>query len=361
MKILILAPLEREITPKITAARPRVIFDLVSELIKMGQKVSILGTKNSKVPGAEIIPVIEKGFYEMSGKFENPFYARVSFLVKQAAMAQKISGKFDIIHNHSKPEFINVLAQKNFKAPMLTTLHLPITKEIDETLSLFPEAKFVCNSKAAKKAAKKTKIFKVINLGVDTNIYKLSEKKDDYLLWLGRLSQAKDKNGKFMDPKGVKWAIELAEKTNSELILSGNVEDQEFFKREVEPRLNSKIKWRGRISFEQPLPKLEVARLMAKAKALLMTTQLEETFGLVMAEAMSCGTPVIAFNRGAVSELVKQGETGFVIRPNNIKEMVMALDKIETIKPKKCRQWVEKRFTIKKMAENYLKAYQELK
>ncbi len=361
MKILILAPLERKITPKITAARPRVIFDLVSELIKMGQKVSILGTRNSKVAGAEIIPVIEKGFYEMSGKFENPFYAWVSFLVRQAAMAQKISGKFDVIHNHSKPEFINVLAGKNFKAPMLSTLHLPITKEADQTLSLFPEAKLVCNSRTAKKAAKKTKIFKVINLGVDSNIYKLSEKKDDYLLWLGRLSQAKDEKGEFMDPKGVKWAIQLAERTNSRLILSGNVEDQRFFNKEVKPHLNSKIKWRGRISFEQPLSKLEVARLMAGARALLMTTQLEETFGLVMAEAMSCGTPVIAFNKGAVPEVVQHEKTGFVVKPNDIKEMERALNKIETIEPKKCRQWVEKKFTIKKMAENYLNAYQELK
>ena len=97
MKILILAPLTRKISPKITAARPRLIFDLIMGLKKKGHKISVLGTKDSYIPGVKIIPVIKKSFYEISSSFENPFYAHTSFLVEQTKRAEKISANFDII------------------------------------------------------------------------------------------------------------------------------------------------------------------------------------------------------------------------------------------------------------------------
>lgn len=360
MKILIVALLKRKIAPKITAARPRMIFDLVSGLVKRGHRVSILGTENSFVPGAKIIPVIPKSFVEM-GPFENPFYAHTSFLVKIAKILEKVGNEFEIIHNHCFPEFIPLLIEKSIKTPILTTIHAQMTKELDETLSLFKKSYFVCISKAAKKLAKKTKIYKVIYNGVDTNLYKFYLKKEDYLLWIGRLSRTKDKSGNFLDPKGVRWAIRLARETNSKLLLSGNVEDREFFERDVKPYLSKKIKWIGPISAEQPLTKEEVSKLMQKAKAFLMTVNWQEPFGLVMAEAQSCGTPVIGFDRGSVSELVHNGKTGFVVKPETgIRGLKMALKKIDKIKPRDCREYVLKNFSLEKMVENYEKTYYEI-
>lgn len=358
MKILFLAPLERGITPQTTAARPSIVFDLIQGLKKRGHQITVLGTADSKIPGVKIIPVIQKGFYEMTGGFENPFYVWTAFLVKQAKTAEKIAKHFDIIHNHSKPEFINLLA--NIKTPMVTTLHLPITQELDEALSFFPKAKIITSSKAAANLAKKAKIFKTIYLGVDTNLFGFSPKKGDKLLWIGRLSRAKNKQGKFMDPKGVRWAIKLAKATNSNLIISGNVEDPEFFEKEVKPHLSQKIKWVGGVSFEQPLSKQRVAALMQKAKAFLMPVNWEEPFGLVMAEAQSCGTPVIGFDRGSVKELVKNGKTGFVVRPNNLAELKKALKKIDSIRPEDCRKWIEDNFSLEKMVANYERTYKEI-
>lgn len=359
MKILILAPIERKITSQITSARPRIIFDLITGLKKRGHKITVLGTADSKIPGVKIITVIKKGFYEMAGEFENPFYAQTSFVVKQTKMAEKIANKFDIVHNHAKPEFINLLA--NIKTPMLTTLHLPITKEIDETLSYFPKSNVVCISKFAQKTAKKTKILKVIYNGIDTNLYKFNAKKSDYLLWLGRLSKAKDKKGNFMDPKGVKWAIKLAKATNSKLIMAGNVENTEFFKKEVKLHLSKTIKWVGGISFEQPLSKQQVSKLMANARAFLMTINWEEPFGLVMAEAMSCGTPVIAFNRGSVPELIKHKKTGLIVEPRyGLTGLKKALLKIDTINPNDCRKHIEKNFSLENMVNNYEKTYEKI-
>ena len=361
LQVLILAPLTRKITSKITAARPRLIFDLVTGLKKRGHKISILGTKDSFIPGVKIIPVIKKSFYELYSSFENPFYAHTSFLIKLAKMAEKLSPNFDIIHNHTQPEFINLLVDENLKTPMVTTLHMAMSAELDKIFSLFPKSRIICASKAAKKLAKKTKIYKVIYHGIDTDLYKFFPKKEDYLLWIGRLAKSKDEKGNFMDPKGVRWAIKLARETNSKLLLAGNVEDPEFFKRDVKPYLSKKIKWVGPVSFEQPLSKKQVAKLMQKAKVFLMTTQLNEAFGLVMAEAQSCGTPVIGFDRGPVSEIVIDGKTGFVVKPKEgISGLKKALKNIDKIKPEDCRKNVEKNFSLEKMIDNYEKTYQEV-
>jgi glycosyltransferase involved in cell wall biosynthesis len=360
MKILIVPPLKRKITPRITASRSRMIFDLVSGLLKNGNKVSILGTENSFVPGAKIIPVIPKSFQEL-GPFENPFYAHNSFLAKQAKTLEKIGNNFDVIHNHCYPEFSPLLLSGNIKTPILTTIHAQMTKELDEALSLFKNVYFVVISKAAKKLVKKTKIFRVIYNGVDTNLYKFSPKKDDYLLWIGRLGRARDRKGNFIDAKGVRWSIKLARETNSNLLLSGNVEDIKFFEKDVKPYLSKKIKWVGPVSPEQPLLKKEVSKLMQKAKAFLMNVNWEEPFGLVMAEAQSCGTPVIGFKRGSVPELVKDKKTGFVVPvKEGIRGLKNALKNIEKIKPEDCRKNIEKNFSLEKMVENYEKAYKEI-
>lgn len=360
MKILIAAPLRRKIDANITASRPRVIFDLVTGLIKRGHEVSILGTGDSEIAGAKIIPVIDRSFNELPA-FENPFYAETSFLVKMAEKLKAIGADFDIIHNHTFPEFINLMIADQISTPMFSTIHTQATPELDEVLSLFPTANLVAISKAHQKLFAKANIENVVYNGIDPDLYAFKEKKDDYLLWIGRLSKAKDKNGDFMDPKGVKWAIQLAQETNSKLILSGNVEDKEFFQKEVEPYLNDRIQWRGAVTSEQPLSKNEVVELMQNAKAFLMPINWPEPFGLVMAEAMSCGTPVIGFDRGSVSELVIDGKTGFVVSSeSDIEGLKEALSKIETIKPSDCRKHIEENFTINKMVDNYEQIYKNL-
>ncbi len=336
------------------------VFDLVTSLVKRGHQVSILGTGNSKVKGAKIIPVIPYSFIEM-GPFENPFVARTAFLTKQAKMLEKIGDRFDIVHNHARPEFFNLFAAEKIKTPVLTTLHAVMTKETDEIFSLFKKVNLVCISKTAAKLAKKTKVYKIIYNGVDTNLYKFQPKKQDYLLWIGRLSRTKDKKGNFMDTKGARWAIKLAKSTNSKLKMVANIEDIEFFEKDIKPHLSQKIQWACPLSPEQPLSKKQVVKLMQKAKAFLMPVNWQEPFGLVMAEAQSCGTPVIGFDRGSVSELVKDGKTGFVIRPKEgLVGLKKALKNINKIKPEDCRKHIEKNFSLEKMVENYEKIFQEM-
>ena len=360
MKILVVSLLKRKVTPEIPAARPRIIFEISQGLVKKGHQVSLLGTADSYIPGVEIIPVIEKSFVDMPA-FENPFYAETAYLVKLAKKIEEIGNNFDIIHNHTYPEFINLFSAKNIKTPIISTIHAQAFPEYDEALSLFPECYHISISEAHKKLFKKAKIYKVVYNGVDTNIYSFSQKKDDYLLWLGRLSKAKNPDGSFMDPKGIKWAIKLAQETGSRLMLGGNVEDMEFYNRDVKPHLSDKIKWIGPVSAELTLTKPEIATLMQKAKAFLMTINWYEPFGLVMAEAMSCGTPVIGLDRGSVKELVINGKTGFVVSPDKgIEGLKEALKKIDTIKPQDCRDHAVANFSTETMVNNYEKTYLEI-
>ena len=360
MRILIVSLLKRKVTPEIPAARPRVIYEIANGLVKKGHQVSLLGTADSRIPGVKIIPVIKKSFVEMPA-FENPFYAETAYLVKLAKKIEEIGNQFDIIHNHTYPEFINLLVAKNIKTPIISTIHAQAFPEYDEVLSLFPECYHISISEAHKKLFKKAKIYKVVYNGVDTNIYSYQEKKDDYLLWLGRLAKAKNADGTFMDPKGVKWAIKLAEETGLKLLMSGNIEDMNFFNSDVKPHLNDKIQWVGPLSSELVLTKPEIASLMQKGKVFLMTINWYEPFGLVMAEAMSCGTPVIGFDRGAVSELIIDGKTGFVVPPEKgIEGLKEALSKVDQIKPQDCRDHVVKNFSTETMVDNYEKTYKEI-
>ncbi len=211
MKILIASLLKRKVTEETTASRPHIIFEIVSGLVKKGHSVTVLGTGDSVVFGAKVIPVIPKSFITLP-PFENPFYAETGFLVSLAKKIEELAPEFDIVHNHTYPEFINLLVAKQIKTPMVTTIHAQATEELDKTMSLFSDTTLVGLSQAHKRLFKKTRISEIVYNGVDTSSYSFSAKKGDYLLWLGRLSKAKDKNGEFLDPKGVRWAIELAKK-----------------------------------------------------------------------------------------------------------------------------------------------------
>src|SRR5581483_53012 len=360
MRILIVSTLKRKVGAYEFASRSRIIYQLGRGLVKKGHEVSLLGTEDSLIPGVSTISVIEKSWVD-SEPVENEFLKQTSSLARLAHKLIDIQNKFDIIHSHTYPDFFPSILENDLKIPMVTTLHATYDDYMDETLALFPKTHFVALSKGYQRLYKKANIEFVIYNSVDTDLYEFSKEKEDYLFWLGRLPKGKDSKGNFIDPKGVRNAIRLAQLSGLKLKLYGACEDREFFERDVKPHLNDKIQWIGDVSSEQSLPVKKIIELMQQAKAIIMSINQEEPFGLVMAEAGSCGTPVIAFNRGSVTEIIVDGKTGFVVDPKEgVKGLNAAVKKISQIDPEYCRVHIEKNFGLQKMVDNYEKIYFQL-
>ncbi|MBP9839089.1 MAG: glycosyltransferase, partial [Proteobacteria bacterium] len=167
----------------------------------------------------------------------------------------------------------------------------------------------------------------------------------DYFFFIGTLS----KN------KGVDIAVKACKQAGKKLILAGEIrpEDQEFLDREVMPLIDGEqIKFIGRANFEQKV------ELFKKAKALLFPSQWNEAFGMVAIEALACGTPVIGWESGAIPEIIEDGKTGYVA--GSLEKFIEAMDNIDKIDRKVCREELEKRFSVSAMAEHYVQIYQKL-
>jgi glycosyltransferase involved in cell wall biosynthesis len=357
LRIAILAPLKRVITPETTVSRNRVIVDLVSELIGRGHKVTIFGTGGSYLPGAEVIPIVPKALVDMPPA-ENEFYQHTSYLTKLLSQAVIRQGEFDLIHNHMYPEYLAFLC--GFTTPMVTTLHSQMTALTASVLKEFPHQKLVAISHMAKRVADIDTI-DVVHNSVDTEFFIPSEGPKEYLLAVGRMSKARDDKGNFLDPKGIGVSIQVAQKTGQKLKIVGNVEDPLFFETIVKPHLSDTIEFVGDVSSEQTLTREQMRDLFAGAKAFINPIGWEEPFGLVMAEALSVGTPVVAYNRGAVAEIVEEGKVGFVVDPSSgIDGFARALQNIGTIDRSRCRLHAVEHFSKARMADQYEAIYEKV-
>ncbi|MSU26062.1 MAG: glycosyltransferase family 4 protein [Candidatus Levybacteria bacterium] len=360
MKILILSTLKRKVAENEFASRSRIIYQLARGLVSRGHEVSLLGTGDSIIEGVKIISIIPSGWVDLP-PVENPFIRETATLIQQAKIMLSLQKDFDIIHNHTYPDIFPHIVDEQLDIPLVTTLHAVAADYLDDAMGLFHNSHFIALSKAYRNLLKKTSVHAVVYNGIDTSVYQFKEKKGDYLLWIGRINGSKNEDGTYIDPKGVGWAIQLAQKTGTPLKMIGDVLDNEAFAKEVEPYLSNTIEWVSKKVSQQSLSKEDVVNYMQNAKALLMTVNQEEPFGLVMAESMSCGTPVIGFNKGAVIEVVKDGETGFVVDvEEGVDGLARALEKIPSILPSQCRKRVEDHFSVDVMVENYEKIYEEL-
>lgn len=367
LRLAFLVPLKRPINPVTTVSRNQVIANLALSLIQKNHKVTIFGTSDSYLPGVELVGVVEKAFVDISPS-ENPFYTETAYITHATSQLLKRQKEFDLIHNHMYPEFLPLLAGSDFKIPVVTTIHSQITEEMALALSdTKRDTEIVVLSKAAKNKLRGLDSTVIYN-GVNTNFFTYTDTKREYLLFVGRMSKAKDSHGQFIDPKGVGHAIELAQNTGKHLKIVGNVEDEEFFEKLIKPYLSSSIEFVGPVAKEQVITREEMRELFQGAKALLFPINWEEPFGLVMVEALSCGTPVIAFNRGSVAEVIKDGETGYIVdRKEGVRGLTRAIKKLQNLSlheyqlmRQSCRVHVERNFTIARMAEEHEKLYKKV-
>jgi len=245
--------------------------------------------------------------------------------------------KFDVIHNQF--DFLPLTYSGLVQTPVLTTIHgfsspkiLPVYRKYNH------HAYYVAISDADRNPD--LDYIATIYHGIPIDDYPFCDDPDDYLLFLGRIHP----------DKGVHEAIQVAQRAGVPLVIAGIVQDKEYFQRQVAPYVDG-----AQIRYIGPVGMPEKGKLLGHARALLHMINFDEPFGLSVVEAMACGAPVIAIDRGSMSELIQDGETGFLVASKE--DAVESVRGIDDIDRNRCRTWVEKRFTQARMVEGYLRVY----
>ncbi len=374
MKIAILSTPSVALPPIGFAGIERVVDDLQNGLIDKGHKVVVFATGDSKVE-SKLEYFYKKALKPSVGLTYNPYY----FLNHVYGFVDFIEkNKFDIIHLNDAGR-LSLYFAKYLKTPFVTTLHgsyFPIGEKEDpygikeekrKQLILFKDYPFVSISNVQRLGLKELNYIATIYNSVLVDKFGFSEKGGEKIGWLGRIAPE----------KGLDIAIEVAKKADEFIDIYGFIDEgqQLYFENDIKPLLNSKAKFNYEI---KTIP--EKTNLFTSSKLFIMPIRWNEPFGIVLLEAMACGTPVVAYARGSVMEIIKDGKTGFIVNPSKkeingnwkikkvgVEGLVEAVKKIYSM-PKAeyqkmrqdCRKHVEENFTIKKMVSEYEKVYQKL-
>jgi len=340
LRIAQVAPLWFPVPPLKYGGTERIISFLTEGLVLKGHDVTLFASEDSKTK-AKLVSLVHEGIIEQGLKWDDYW-----FNLFNHSFAFEKADQFDVIHCHW--HIIGAFFEKFVKSPVLFTMH-NILKPDDKRLEIFKYYKDNLNLVFISESEKRnfgieTKNSFVIYNGIDTSLFKLNLNPKDHFVYIARICKA----------KGTREAIEIAKKAKVKLLLAGQIQPQhqEYFDKEIKPELNSDIKYVGELS------QTELSSFYGQAKGCLYPINWEEPFGLIMVESMACGTPVIVFNRGSASEVVENGKTGFVV--NNIDEAVEAIKNIDDIKREDCRKRVEEKFSVKRMIEDYEKAYEKI-
>ena len=330
-RIAVLSPIAWRTPPRHYGAWETVASNLTEGLVSRGWDVTLFATGDS-VTHAQLHAVVDRG-YEEDAEIDPKVaeYLHISEAFEQAA-------EFDLIHSHY--DFMALCYTRLVKTPVLTTIHGFSSPRIMAIYEKYREGYFVSISNSDR--APGLNYLATVYNGIDLSLYPLQERGGDQLIFLGRIHP----------DKGVHLAIEVARLSGLPLLIAGIVQDRTYFREQVEPRLNQTIRYIGPVDVQGK------NELFARARALLHLNTIPERFGLVLAEANSAGVPVIAMDLGSCREVIKDGQTGFLV--NNVQEAVDSLQRLSEIDRHACRQRVRECFSIETMVESYERVYRTI-
>lgn len=333
MKIAILSSIAWRTPPRKYGPWEQVASNHAEGLLAKGIDITLFATGDSLTQG-KLSSVIERPYAEQTNsdvKVDECLH--ISTLMERA-------GEFDIIHNHF--DFLPLTYSRLINTPMVTTIHgfsssriLPVYKKYNDSghyvsisnANRHPDLNYSAN----------------IYNGIDTTGFNFYPGPGAYLLFFGRIHPE----------KGTAEAIELARRCGKTLIIAGLVQDMDYFEKSVKPFINQEqVIYAGNVGPD------ERNALLGNAAALLHLIGFEEPFGLSVVESMCCGTPVIAFRRGAMPELIEEGKTGFLV--DNLEEATEVVNAISGIDRMACRKRVLANFSRERMAEDYLTLYNKV-
>ena len=341
MNIAQITSIYLSVPPKTHGGTERIVYYLCQRLARRGHQVELFASGDSKVdcPVRSVVPVATLDDPQSTVYLEKEFETRNAYnLYRQA-------DRFDLVHAHwptPAPYFSGFT-----KTPTLVT-YAYIEKELhDYYRENFPNCFPVCVSRAQAKALGDESLPVVYN-GIDPDEIPFNDAPEDYFIIAGRMTPG----------KGIAEAIRIAKKAKVRLLIVGNVTrhlpwSEEYFLREVKPHIDGK-----QIRHVEAMPYAKLMESMSRARGFLFPLQWDEPFGMVVAESMAAGTPALAYPRGSMPELIRDGETGTLARDED--EMVQALASIEKLDRRRCREWVVKEFSVERMIDGYEKVYQQM-
>jgi glycosyltransferase involved in cell wall biosynthesis len=338
MRIAQVAPLIESVPPKHYGGTERIVSYLTEELVRAGQDVTLFASGDS-VTNARLIASCERSLRK-NERCKDPV-AREVLLVDHVI---EYVNDFDLIHFHTG--YLHFPVCRYLPVPHVTTLHgrldLP---DLIPVFDRFRNEPLISISNAQRQPLLWANWQTTVYHGLPKDLFTFQPKQGDYLAFLGRISPE----------KRVDRAIEIAKRVSMPLKIAAKVDraDRRYFKREIEPLLaESKAEWVGEISDQ------EKNEFLGNAYALLFPIDWPEPFGLVMIEAMACGTPIIAYDCGSVPEVMENGVTGFIVR--DLDDAAKGVDRVRNLDRLRCREVFEKRFAADRMASDYVDVYKRL-
>ncbi len=299
----------------------------------MGLEVTLFATGDSQTSG-KLVAVCRRPYSE-----DHSVDPKVAECLHISEVFER-AAEFDLIHSHY--DFLPLTYSALVDTPVLTTIHgfsspsiIPVYRKYNA------QSHYVAISEADK--SPELDYIATIHHGIDITQFPFFEAEGEYLLFFGRIHP----------DKGVREAIHVAQRVGIKLVIAGIIQDQDYFATQVEPHIDgTTVEFLGSVGPGQR------ADVLGHALALLHLISFEEPFGLSMVESMACGTPVIAFSRGSIPEIIRDGETGYIVE--DIESAINAVAAVGTIDRSICRSDVEKRFTSTRMARDYVRVYQKI-
>ena len=338
MRIAQVSPLDESVPPKTYGGTERVVSYLTEELVRLGHEVTLFASGDS-VTNAKLIPGAPASL-----RLSNSFPERNPYLITMFENIMRRSKDFDIIHFHV--DTLHLPLARRCSTPSVTTLHGRLDfGALGLLCREFSDAPLVAISEAQRRTIPHANWYPTVYHGLPLDLLRFREAPGSYLAFLGRISPE----------KGIEEAIAIAIAAGMPLRIAAKIGDDDhvYFRTEVAPLLKHPL-----IEFIGEIGEDQKEEFLGNARALLFPINWPEPFGLVMIEALACGTPVIAYPGGSVPEVLADGTTGFIV--SNVAEACTALSKLGAIERRTCRQYFERRFSATRMADDYLTIYSEL-